>query len=98
MVSGDEQSLADAVAKLGDMDTDGDGATDVEELTASPPSDPNDAKLTPASPGSGICAAELRYGCGARLVSEPPRPWAWVAVLIFLLSLVLRLRQSHPRG
>lgn len=97
MVSGDEQSLVDAIAQLGDTDTDGDGATDAEELTASPPSDPNDANLTPSSPGSGICAAELRYGCGAQQASEPPRPGAWAVLGGLLLAWTLRLRNRHLR-
>jgi hypothetical protein len=103
----DDDSLKDALAQLqaNPTDSDGDGANDIAELRADPPSDPNNAMESPLSTGRvGICDAVTNYGCGASIAGAGSRSplgtsnsakLAWIA-LAFTLG-ALGMRRLHNR-
>jgi MYXO-CTERM domain-containing protein len=67
LLPGKPDTVAKAFDNLGDVDSDGDETSDVDELTAEGASDPS-------APGVGApCAAEVRYGCAAGAESSAPR-------------------------
>jgi len=95
-----EDSLRSALEDLimAGTDSDDDGAADQVELASEPPSDPNDALLTPTAPGEGMCAAEVKYGCGAQIAHNSlPGRSGWVT-LGLLLSLATAARVLRRRG
>jgi len=103
----DDDSLKDALDELqaSTPDSDGDGANDVAELRADPPSDPNDNKETPLTSGRvGICDAVTNYGCGASVAGAGSRfplgagnaanlVWIGLGLTLGLLG----LRRLHSR-
>lgn len=103
----DDDSLKDALAQLeaNPADSDGDGANDIVELRADPPSDPNNAMEGPLSSGRvGVCDAVTNYGCGASIAgvgtrsplgTSNPVKWVWVALAVTLGA--LGLRRLHSR-
>lgn len=97
----DSESVAVAWNALGNADTDGDGATDQEELVANPPSSPNDASSTPDEPGDGAgrCGGETEYGCGAQLAAPSGTPFgsAWALLAALGVSIGLRRRRRALR-
>lgn len=71
-----------------DLDSDGDGFLDKEELTPTSgdaSSDPNNADSIPGE-GPSICTAEILYGCGAQVASgkaqDSSAPWALLALAL----------------
>lgn len=95
LVASDEDSLKDALKQMiaTGADSDEDGFTDQAELTAELPSDPNDVVVTPIAPGEGMCAGEVKYGCGAQIAHRSlPGRSGWVTLsLLFLMVSATRL-------
>lgn len=80
----------DALEESG-SDSDGDQVADVEELLAEPPSDPS------STAEGTVCAADVRYGCGAEFTGRPSRGPGLFAALV-ALGLALRRRRSLTRA
>ena len=94
----DTDALARALAasKANGVDSDGDGVSDVDELSAG-----HDPNVSGAAP---LCTSTPRYGCGASIA--PARPGAAGAFLFALLALLAarlsprvntRTRRKTPR-
>ncbi len=88
--AGSTAASLDALA-AGQVDSDGDGATDVTELRAG--SDPNDPV-----PGAGF--GDTAYGCGARVAPRDvgTRAGAWLGVALAALAAARRVRVRNPRA
>lgn len=90
LAPGDPDTVEAAFDNLGETDSDGDGTSDVDELTAEGASDPS-------APGVGApCAAEIRYGCAAASQAAPPSNWGSLLwpLLIAALGLGVWARRS----
>ncbi len=98
LVEQDEDSLVDALEEMRATatDSDADSFTDESELLSSPPSDPNDGGATPSMPGTGICDAQVNYGCGASISKSTSRDfetsWSSLALLALMLT-ITRVRR-----
>ncbi len=84
-----------------DIDSDGDGVSDLSELTTGVEADPNDpdsvalAARDPSVPGAGEACELVDYGCGAHVARQPTAPagvWMTVGAAVVILTLALRRR------
>jgi MYXO-CTERM domain-containing protein len=91
--AGDADSVEIALDALPvDHDSDGDGMSDVDELTAEGMRDPSQS-------GAGSpCGADVKYGCGAHVSPTPePHPWGWPLLLSALGFLAFGARSIRRR-
>ncbi len=94
MPATDDELIAALENYPADIDSDFDGHTNLDEVTADPPTDPN-SKTDPVE----VCQPPTKYGCGAAsFTGAQPTSSAWpemLGLVALLAAFGLRRRPAH---